>query len=426
MTTNGLNRCIYFCFPSKSLGGVSHQFLRVAKKMLDNGHNVALIDYVDGVMGRETRKLGVPLIRYHDERPIKIPNNAILILQAMTPWTIFEKLTFSPESKILFWACHPSNFVPSLPLVNSIIQNPNFGSFIYKLLFPITHLKMKRFIQILDDLNGLIYIDEPCRKSNEYYYNLDLKRDRLVPVPAPLNDVVVLEKTSNRRVPTNKSREEALIIKMGWLGRIADFKFPILSHTLIRICQEAVDLNAQVEFHIIGDGPYLEELKNLARVQENIKVIFHGEISQKEAIHTLIEKIDLVFAMGTAALEAAALGKATVLLNFTYNKKVQYHYYEWLHQGTGFSVGQKISNRKSKSSDNLRFILDEYLTAGSRHSKLSREYVENNHNLEEIVKKLESHINKNQFTHSLLQQLNVDKKPLAYAAYRRLRKPKRT
>ena len=112
-------------------GGVSNQFLRVATKLKSIGYRVAIIDYADGAMGRECDLLDLSLIEYTEDSFAKVPDGSVLIMQSMTPWTIWRGLDITENTKILFWTCHADNFIPHVPLLSKYINKPRIGKYIF-------------------------------------------------------------------------------------------------------------------------------------------------------------------------------------------------------------------------------------------------------------------------------------------------------
>ena len=415
------NGFIVFCFPHKQIGGVSNQFLRVATKMKSMGHQVAILDYADGAMGRECNLLGLKLIEYKEDDFARIPENSVLIMQSMTPWTIWRGIDVSEKPKILFWSCHPDNFIPHVPLIYRYIKGPKLGKYFFRLLFPLFFKRMKSYIQKLNEELSLIHIDLPCKSSIEDFYDLKLNDNNIVPVPVPNLERMESDLIQSENVTsTNKDLSANKKISFGWIGRISDSKYQILLHAIRRVAEESDSMSLNVDFHIIGDGPLLEKLKREVNKVLNINIIFHGELNQKEITRILMNQIQLVFSMGTSALEAAAKKVPTVLLNFTYDKTVVFHKFDWLFNQKGFSVGKKIENRPNSDSDNLNIILKDFLENELELGIKCLEYVSKNHSLDFVVHTLRNHIDQVCLTLNELRSLKIYNPPLSYRIYKKL------
>lgn len=116
---------LWFCFPYRRVGGVSLLFLRVGEELSRLGMaDVTLVDYADGYMARHHDPALSTLAAYRDDGVVEVPEDAILILQSMSPWSIYPGLRPSPATRVLFWNCHPFNLVPTLPGARALSQRP--------------------------------------------------------------------------------------------------------------------------------------------------------------------------------------------------------------------------------------------------------------------------------------------------------------
>ena len=109
---------ICFVFQYRGVGGVPILFFRVAKFLVEQ--NLArpfLVDYEDGMMARliNDDMQRVTLVPYSDDAVTCLPEDAIVVFQSMTPWSIFPNLNVAKEAKIFFWNCHPFNLVTFFP-----------------------------------------------------------------------------------------------------------------------------------------------------------------------------------------------------------------------------------------------------------------------------------------------------------------------
>ena len=112
---------LFFCFPEKKIGGVSILFLRVSNALSKKfSRDTYLIDYKDGYMAQNLDEED-KLIPYNPFVEIDLEgeksNENILIFQSMTPWSIFNNI-ISENARVIFWTCHPNNFIPDLSFLN--------------------------------------------------------------------------------------------------------------------------------------------------------------------------------------------------------------------------------------------------------------------------------------------------------------------
>jgi glycosyltransferase involved in cell wall biosynthesis len=414
---------LVFCFPCKILGGVSNQFLRMAVHLQLSGLDVSLVDYLDGAMGSESKALGLNLIEYSDTEKASIPADALLIFQSMNPWTVFKNLSVPDDAELLFWTCHPDNLALSIPGLTKYLVSPKYGKAFYKIAFPLRYRRMQNFISSLDKKGSLSFIDAPCKLGIEELYDLEFE-DNYIPVPISRVKGKLVKNGQNRGgVQQGNSCDEAINgkrrIVMGWVGRIADFKYPILRHTIGRLSSLLPSLDITIRFHIVGDGEFLEELKNYAKTIENIDFIFHGEVNQTKVQDMLRNDIRLAFAMGPAALEAASNSLPTVLLNFSFDE-ISFHRYSWLHHQQGFSVGAKMDNKNWSEDDGLKSILEDFLEKEAQLKVLAKNYVDKNHGVDSVCDRFLGKIAGARFLYSELKSQKISKPPLVYRAYKYL------
>jgi len=418
-----MNKKIVFCFPCKLRGGVSNQFLRMATYLQSVGHDVSLVDYRDGVMGSESEALGLSLLPYSDKESVDIPGDSLLVFQSMNPWTIFKNLKVPEDVMMFFWTCHPDNFTLSVPGLRALFVHPRYGKFLYKFAFPVRYRQMRKFVNALDAKGSLAFIDAPCRFGVEQLFDLKFRDDY---IPVPISNVVSSSlaedhgqslRVNEKFCQINGDGKEKII--MGWVGRIADFKYPILKHTIGRLSTLLSLLDLDVHFHIIGDGYFLQDLKAYTAQFKNIEFTFHGELDQSGVKKALSNDMRLVFAMGTSALEAASNGVPTVLLNFSFDE-IAFHKYEWLHLQQGFSVGAKIDGKKRMEDDGLEAILHDFLENEEQLKVLSSDYVVRNHAVASVCQRFLNKAASSRFLISELLELRISKPPIAYRLYKNL------
>ena len=76
------------------MGGVSVQFFTLAKAFNEQGVQVRLVDYADGAMSRLNiaSDAALPVSHYGAGSAVTVGETSILIIQAMTPWTLWPIL----------------------------------------------------------------------------------------------------------------------------------------------------------------------------------------------------------------------------------------------------------------------------------------------------------------------------------------------
>jgi glycosyltransferase involved in cell wall biosynthesis len=369
-----------FCFPYQGLSGIPIQFLRLATTLSDRGWSVQLVDFPDGAMSRNLRDDRVTVIQYSDERPAPVPAEAVLVFQTMTPWSIFPGLNVAPSTRLLFWTCHPFNLVPTVPVLGRVIERgPAVGSFALRWVLPTYWGRAKRFLRTLTAQHSIVFMDVGTVRTTSAYLQEEIPAPIFVPLPAPsIPDRVIRPEPARDR------------LRLAWLGRIADFKYSILSHTLVRLDQIASQLTLTLSMDLVGSGAYVEALKADAARLKHLEVRFVGERSPDEVTEFLRSDVDVLFAMGNSALEGASHGIPTILLDFSYHPVPRNYRFTWLHHRTGYSLGEMIGpEHLGTGDDGLMEKLLEAIEEPRRHGEDARRYVQRHHAIESVADRLE-------------------------------------
>lgn len=331
---------IIFYFPFATVGGVSVLFLR-ASKLLSKTKEVFLMDLPDGYMARNLpESVGFFSVFEKD----RIPADSILIVQACYPWRIpgFEK--FPASTRILFWNLHPDNFFPHLFYG---MRNHPIKKFIYLLC---TYFRMKRgrdFILNLIEHNSLHFMDRPNFEGTCSHLKISLSDPKsyfriMTDDPVPIAAVTKNSKPSSQK-------------RFGWLGRIEDFKTPILLHILWRLSNLRIK---NLEFVVIGSGEDLEKVTSFASQISDIDIDFTGEVPFEDANH-YISQLDLLFAMGTSALEGAKQSVPTVLTDYSFDEIEGLYHFQMIYQKEGHSLGERITSSHLEERCSLNSLINE-------------------------------------------------------------------
>ena len=93
-----------------------------------------------------------------------------------------------------------------------------------------------------------------------------------------------------------------------------------------------------MEFVVIGSGRDLEKVRSFVKDLEEINIEFVGEVPFEEAtLH--ISRLDLLFAMGTSALEGAKQFVPTILTDYSFDAIKGLYRFQMIYQKEGYSVG---------------------------------------------------------------------------------------
>ncbi|MDA9937644.1 hypothetical protein N9D09_00960 [bacterium] len=376
-----------------------------------------LIDYADGYMASRANKDLVDVVYYSDDFELSICDDAIIVFQSMTPWSIFPMLHVPDKTKILFWNCHPQNLVPTLPGMRVLdrIKSPILRNFCKLLLSPYM-TQTKKFVTHLLATKGLVFMDRENVRNTESCLGLHITDPSYIPIPSTSANPVSF--------PINSLNETPTKIRLSWVGRIVDFKYFILKKLLFDLEAVSGEINLDITMTIIGDGSHhfklTQDIAELAKI--DIKLIHHLEESILDDF--LRNETDILFAMGTSALEGAKFGIPTILLDLAFTEVPSGYQYQWLYERDGSTLGDIIADCKDDSSSvsSLKSIFTRWLEQENELSDLTLEYFNQNHDISVVAHK---------FTHALescccvwgdLKSKGLLRRGVAYPVFKLLRK----
>ncbi|MCD0471058.1 hypothetical protein [Flavobacterium sp. JAS] len=339
---------------------------------------ISVIDYENGAMARNMISLpNLKLIVFNDNAEVSPPAGSILIMQSFVPYYWPKELKMIGDQKIFFWNLHPQNLIPSLLPVPFLRKLPinNFGvykfvSIFYNKLFQ----NLTKYLKLLLETDSICFMDKTNLDFTAKYLFSNIEKKEYLPVPASPTEI------NNLKI---FSKEE---IHIGWVGRLCDFKSYILVYTINKLSEISSQFNnTQFVYHIVGDGPFLNYIKENIKVCDKVSVVFHGSLPHDKLDYFINDKFDIVTAMGTSALEGAKLGKPTILLDFTFKKIKKDYVFREIYNTVGFDLAHLITNKDyKKGNDSLLNILNNIILNYPESSQKAKEYFTDNHNIESV------------------------------------------
>jgi len=387
---------IVFFFPYRGIGGVSLLFLRMAAALrrAKPECQVALVDYPDGYMARNLADPDIEFIALTPDNSIKLKDSDTLVIQSIPLWRLPDELELAASTKILMWHLHPLNILsPSRrPDINRQTCLGTLSAFLRDLLYFGQFRQCRKLLAKAHENHGLIFMDRENFDIACQLNDVQLKDPKFVPVPS-------LEP----RGKWARLAEYEDGLHVGWVGRLEDFKLPILFHTvdrLERICRETGRL---MMFHIAGDGPGLAILKTrekqLRERGSSLKLRLDGVVAAEELDRWLCERVQILFAMGTAALDGAKNSIPTVLLDFSYAQINDDYVYRFLTESEGYTLGRLIKMEQLRpGNDSLEQILKSVETNPTEMGHAARSYFEINHSLDKVTEKFQAALDDCEFT----------------------------
>jgi hypothetical protein len=375
---------ICFYFPYHEVSGVPVLFFRMANELaaLNKLIQIYVIDYKDGAMARNlVSTSNIKLLSFKDGVSISPPEDSVLVMQSILPYSMRPELKILPNTKLIFWNLHPDCLIPSLiplPYLRSL-QNKNFE--LYSLLAKTLYRSLIRVLGEFTDqaiaLKALWFMDQPnFDKTSKYLFRTFLDVD-FVPVPA-------LESKLNK----SKVLPENDTLSFTWVGRLCDFKSYILMYTIKKLSSLAFAQKKKIRFLIIGEGPFKREISALNVNHEWFSIEMLGSLKPDVLDNYLMEHTDVLTAMGTSALEGAKLGIPTILLDISYYPVKGDYNFRWLHETKNFDLAHDITQLDLKEGNlSLNNMLNDLHSNYQALSTKALEYFLKNHEMKIVLDK---------------------------------------
>jgi hypothetical protein len=370
------NKSLVFYFPYHGVGGVPVLFIRLAAVLKDT-LQIYVADFSDGYMAKNLPD-GVTLIDI-EHSPV-FPKDCVLVFQSFIPWCFPFVNNVDSNSKVLFWGLHPQNFDPKIfnehhrnRLISSLSKCINTLS-VWR------RYKLVRVLKYLQSQNAVVFQGRENVEATEKYLKHTIESPLFLPIPVPSIDL------------TKKAPRFPKVLDCAWIGRICDFKYRILEHIIVRLARASLQIG-KIRLLIIGNGEYHDQIEKCASLNssDTFSVEFKGEIPMSDLPSFLVDHVDLLFAMGTSALEGARLGIPVFLANFSYTSIIRNYHFKLIFDNSGFCLGEEITEthyeNESSLEDSLRAVQNDYL----QYSKLSFDYWKENFSIGSVEKKFLMH-----------------------------------
>lgn len=181
---------------------------------------------------------------------------------------------------------------------------------------------------------------------------------------------------------------------IAWIGRIDDdFKIlPLLQ--LIDDVEDAINKNilpTNITFLIIGSGNAVDKLQVRTINTTCLSFETYEWIPIDSLTTTLIDRVDILFAMGSSVILGASLGVPSVIVHpYGSISERKDENYRWIHETNGHSLGEFPTAICKPAQSNKRFsqLFENYdLEAESKKSILFSKKFEENHVFQRLNKR---------------------------------------
>lgn len=357
-------KSICFFYPSKLIGGAEYLFMRLANKIsVEENIDVYYVDYVDGFArtSLQNEKNAIKFIDFSFYTKINVPRNSVVITPLSSILDVINFINPRLTYNILFWSIHPFGLKNVLSYhVKGIDYGARFGK------------SLDMFIKS----NALMFMDGPNQKIQQELFGLTETPSHFLPIPIAIADGV--EKKDFNIDVSN--------LRVTWLGRLSEEKIYALLNVIENAKQLASHRKSKITVNVIGDGKSKSLIDQSTLSPVTINML--GSLLDKELKTFLTNETDILFAMGTSALEGAGTMVPTVLVDLSYEEIPLGNTFKWLFEAKNFSLAEHFSvdNRIGHSFSELIETITSIEGSRSKAIKCFN-YVKENHTID-IIKNL--------------------------------------
>lgn len=301
------------------MSGVQRSMLEIFSRLDGNIYRPVVICQKSGPLTRELERRGIAAICISFLQRSINPIKDLLSLLAFMK--IFKKYHFdiihTHSSKTGFLGRLAANWAGIRYIFHTVHGLPfhEFSSFLAKRFFILAEKLVCRYSTKVIFVNheerklaielGIV----PAEKAVTIYNGVDLEKVKRFNSP---------QKRRQLRQQWHIGAHEFVV---GYVGRLWRQKDP---QTLIKIIQLCADL--PVKFLIVGDGPYLSRLQQMAR--DNPQILLTGWVEEPFFIYPAIDVLllpSLWEGLSITLLEAMAFGKPLIASNIKGNRECVWH-----------------------------------------------------------------------------------------------------
>ena len=243
-------------------------------------------------------------------------------------------------------------------------------------------------------------MDGPNFKSTMRYFGMPEKKPPYLKI---FTDSKCEKETSVVKLASTDDK-----IRLGWLGRVEDFKTPILLHALERLSSLP---EISFSMTIVGQGSGLDEIRDFSKRNPQMEVNVVGEINYED-IPERLAGIDILFAMGASALEGAKAGLPTIALDYSFKEIGGLYKFGLIYEKKEFSIGEKIGTELLEESCTLQDLLIGICKDYQSYSEKCHDYWLMNFSPEVFQPKFFDAINETNYTFSDLIKSKMHKADL--------------
>lgn len=342
-------------YNSKELAGAENLYIRISKKLIQEGHKVYIYDNQKRLISKESPG-SIPM-NYGDY--LKSVDVLIYSMSDILNQNLNLNLG-EVNKKTIIWNLHPDNIYGIMKFGGIVKKLKKFQWLATTIIKIINFNKLRKIYNILKGENVVIAFMDKQNQDNFFRLINGNFKTALVPI---VHEEIDSSNILKSRL-FKKNDDESINIL--FVGRLVSFKIVPLLNFIERLKK----INITINLTIVGDGPLKNKIEK-RKFPEHININLVGN-KYGDNLDYYISKNDIAFAMGTAALDLAQRGLPVLLSPIG-----EEHPGEccWLYQSNGYNTAFTADSPKLT----LDQIVENIFVDSDYVAKLCQDYVFRNH-----------------------------------------------
>jgi hypothetical protein len=398
-----IKNSIIFYYPSKIVGGAEFLFVRLARFLAEDLNNtIYYVDYTEGFARKELAETKVIFLDYVDDIRTSIDFEGTLVTPLSNFYRITDYLDIKTDHlKMMFWCLHPYNIIHALPIFGKIERfSMKFIKILLKYFYRKNYTIFKTILTEFNNLDSINFMDCMNLNFNEYVFEIQF------------NKLYLPIFTTTKKIQATSALVGKNEINIAVLGRLCKDKVYPLLNILDNLSFQ--NFEKKVNFHIIGQGDD-RYLIDETKYTEKINMIWVGTLINDELYEYLTTKADLLFAMGTSALDGASLALPTILLDLS-TVEMHHNKFKWIFDSFDFCVGFKHPEYQETNKESFESIIHS-IYRDNQKSNISLkcfEYFNSNHSLAFVAQNFKARIQATKLDYASYKKIKSQHKPIKH------------
>ena len=365
----------FIAWGTSIMGGVQNLILNISKELNNKNQKAKIFGYKTCLIYKDLVNRKIEFDFYDlekiDTKSIAnyLTEEDIIVFGSYYPRFLLYKFK-KANPRILYW-----NVFPNTLTVANKVRFIDFKD------------RTRNLIRKLSTDNSVVFMDINGVKSiQDEIDSTILNKDNIKYLPIPVE-------IKNTNLFLRREFSDKKIINLTYVGRAILWKMQPLRKIIIDVIKLELDKSFLININIVTqeEEEYKVFIEDLI-LPEFVTITYHDNLYGDKYKDFLINTSDLHFAMGTSALDGAALGIPTIVIDYSTQDFPSNYKYLWLYDTIGYDLGHLVENSNRDNAKTMKQLIDLYcLKDYKKLTEISQEtykYVVDNHDISIVVNKL--------------------------------------